>query len=80
MNTENLRYVMSFNIIAYLKLKGFEVRDKEITKDNKVKYWFDDKPELLETIKDFKTNKEILNFIEIQKQLKKEMYELKNNN
>lgn len=77
MDTKNLRYVMSFNIIAYLKLKGFEIRDKEITEDDKVKYWFDDKPELLETIKDFKNNEELLKFIDIQKQLRKEMYELK---
>lgn len=74
---DNLYYLMSLNVIAYVKMKGFKVVKTEKTDNNRVKYWFEDNIQLQQAITDYKNNKELKEFIKLLKETKDEIHNLK---
>jgi hypothetical protein len=74
---ENLYYLMSLNVVAYLKMKGFKPIKIERTNNNRIKYWFIDSEQLQKTIEEYKQNKELKDFIRLVKETKDEIHDLK---
>jgi ribosomal protein S18 len=74
---DDLHYLMGTNMIAYLKMKGFEEVDVEFTDNNKVKYWFKNSNELHDTIREFKENKLIQEYVSQQNKIKDKIIELR---
>lgn len=71
MSKENLHYIMGTNMVAYVKSKGFIEEKVELTKDtNKLKYWFKPTDELFNAMREFKSNKEIQEFVRCQNEIK----------
>lgn len=77
--TKGLYFLMGTHMISYIKAKGVEEVDVEITKDTgKLKYWFKSTDELFDTIREFKEDIKIQNFLKCQNEVKNKMIELKN--
>lgn len=74
---DNLYYLMSLNVIAYIKMKGFKVDHIEKTDNKRIKYWFKNSEQLQQTIQRYKDNKELKEFVRLLKETKDEIHNLK---
>jgi hypothetical protein len=75
---EELYYLMSQNLISYIRAKGIEpIEEPELTSDGKVKYYFEETKRLKEILTEYREDKFIQLFIGKLRQTKSEMQIIK---
>jgi UTP-glucose-1-phosphate uridylyltransferase len=78
MGNKSLYYLMSINIISYIRANGIEpIGLPEKTSDNKIKYYFEDTIELKRLLDQYHQDIFLQNFINKLKLTKQEMQEVK---
>ena len=71
---QKLRYLMSINVVAYLRANGHEiVGTPKKTEDGKLKFWFEDTEELKDLLGKYNKDEFLQLFIGKLRQTKNEM-------
>ena len=79
MNNKELHYIMSINVIAYMKANGIEsIGEPQKTDDGKVKYFFEPTKKFKELLSTYNNDEFIQRFIGKLRQTKSEMHNIKN--
>ena len=65
MEEQKLRYLMSLNVVAYLRSHGIEPVNPEpdVTPDGKIKYWFDNSDEVKGLLTKYNNDEFVQRFI-----------------
>jgi len=79
MEEQKLRYLMSLNVVSYLRSYGIEPVNPEpdVTSDGKIKYWFDNSEEVRNLLTQYNNDEFVQRFIGKLRLTKSEIHNTK---